>query len=128
MVHDALTAAEPSLHLTVGVHALRWADLIADVILDAAERDVGLRKGVPLEWLRGDVPAAALAGRLRELLGRVAADVDAEGVRARTARRFAAGRPEPLEGQFRSLDRLPEIGPATRVHRRPGLAGTVLVQ
>src|SRR5207248_2652253 len=119
---------ESSLHLTVGIHVTRWADLLCAAIMQAAERDVALREAVPPDWLRGEATADPVHARLQQLLGLVASDVPTESVLARQARRFLAERPPALEGHFRSLDRLPDLAPDTRVRRRAGLTCTVVVE
>jgi len=90
-VHEALTAAESSLHLTVGLHVTRWADLLGAAIAEAAERDVALREAVPPDWLRGEAPAEAVRVRLQKLLGPIAAVPEGD-VLARWARQFVAAR------------------------------------
>jgi ribosomal protein L16 Arg81 hydroxylase len=127
-VHEAATATESSLHLTVGIHVTRWADLLSAAVMQAAERDVALRGAVPPEWLRGEATAEPVIARLQEMLGLVAADVPTGSVLADWARRQEGARPPALEGHFRSLDRLPELTPDTRVRRRAGLSCTVVVE
>lgn len=127
-VHAALTDAESSLHLTVGIHVTRWADLLCTAIMQAAERDVAFREAVPPDWLRGEASAAPVRARLQELLELVAVDVPAERALEHLARRFVEDRPQALEGQFRSLDRLPELRPDTQVRRRGSQACTVVVE
>jgi len=127
-VHEALTATESSLHLTVGIHVTRWADLLCAAIMQAAEQEVALREAVPPDWLRGEATAEPVLSRLQELLGLVAADVPRGRVLAGWARHFLAERSPALEGHFRSLDRLPELALDTRVRRRAGLTCTVVVE
>jgi ribosomal protein L16 Arg81 hydroxylase len=127
-VHEALTSTASSLHLTVGVHVTRWADLLCAAIMQAAERDVALREAVPPDWLTGQAAAERVHRRLRELLGLVAADVPTASMLERRARRFLVERPPAVEGHFRNLDRLGDLTLHTRVRRRAGVTGTVFEQ
>jgi ribosomal protein L16 Arg81 hydroxylase len=117
--HDARTDAGSSLHLTVGVHVTRWADLLADAVRQAAEGDVRLREAVPPEWLRGEAPARAVSERLSDLLRGVGEAVDERTLLAEHARKFLADRRPSVEGHFGSLDRLADLSPASRLRRRP---------
>jgi hypothetical protein len=127
-IHDARTEAGSSVHLTVGVHVTRWADLLADAIRDAAEDDERLREAVPPAWLRGEGPAESVAARLRELLHRVSDSVEARDAVGFRARQFHAERRPSIEGHFRSLDRLHELEPASRVRRRSRVDLSVSVE
>jgi ribosomal protein L16 Arg81 hydroxylase len=127
-VHDARTEAGSSVHLTVGVHVTRWADLLTDAIRDAAEHDERLREGVPPEWLRGEEPAGNVGARLRELLQRVGDSVAERAAVGHRARQFLAERRPSVESHFRNLDRLHELEPASRVRRRGGAELFVVVE
>jgi len=127
-VHEARTDSESSVHLTVGVHVTRWADLLTDAVRVAAEGDERLREAVPPAWLRGEDPADAVAARLRALLDGVSASLSPGEVVASRARRFLAERPPGVGGHFRSLDRLHRLAPGTRVRRRQGVDLLVVVE
>jgi hypothetical protein len=78
LVHRAWTTTKPSLHLTIGVYAYRWVDLIEDVIEGVAQSDLELRRRVAgqdlhalLKRFRDRAPAAipaALARRRRRIV------------------------------------------------------------
>ena len=107
-MHEARTSAAPSLHLTLGVHVIRWSDLVTDVVIAVAEGDVRLRRALPLGYLHAD---ESLGDDLRGLLRELADVDDASLDRAidRTARRFLGAAQSTAGGQFTSLAELPEL-------------------
>jgi ribosomal protein L16 Arg81 hydroxylase len=128
VVHEARTGSGSSVHLTVGVHVTRWADLMSSAIRVAAERHERLREAVPPGWLRGDGPADAVGARLRESLHDIGASLSEAEVVAARRRQFLAERRHGVDGHFRSLDRLHDLAPSSRIRRRPGLECHVVSQ
>lgn len=53
--HDARSGPEPSLHLTISINVVRWAEIASELIYALAQRDSSLRRAVPLELLQGIV-------------------------------------------------------------------------
>lgn len=47
-VHQAAAQAEPSVHLTIGVHVLTWLDLLAVALGQAANRNEDFRRALPV--------------------------------------------------------------------------------
>jgi lysine-specific demethylase/histidyl-hydroxylase NO66 len=45
-IHEAHSGESPAMHLTVGLHACRWCELLAELIEGLAESEVGLRQSV----------------------------------------------------------------------------------
>jgi hypothetical protein len=70
--HEAFTAEQRSLHLTVGVNIYRWADLIQHALVGLSRRDARFRESVPPEVLLGDGCSPATARRFQDLLQAVA--------------------------------------------------------
>jgi ribosomal protein L16 Arg81 hydroxylase len=68
--HSARSTGETSLHLTTGLIAFTWTDVLLHAVTSAAENDVALRENLPMGTLTG----AARADRdalLRERLARL---------------------------------------------------------
>jgi ribosomal protein L16 Arg81 hydroxylase len=65
-VHAAECGEEPSLHITYGVTAFFFHDLLAVVVKAARQRDVSLSAALPLGFMRGS--GDALAQRLKTTL------------------------------------------------------------
>jgi lysine-specific demethylase/histidyl-hydroxylase NO66 len=127
-IHAGVAGGAASAHLTIGMHPIRWADLVREVVGVAAERDVGLRRSLPS---RGDSPAprnADLRDRLSVLL---AATTDASIVReafGRLKRRRVHGTLPVLGGHFAAIDDARSVGMRTVVMRRPGIVCSVRVE
>lgn len=123
-VHEALTGEEASVHLTIGVHVLRWVDALITSLEVAAAQDTALRGAVA----GGHLPDVdALGDRLSELLGRVAADPRAQAVGMRLATELLDRFGTVGVGDLASLDRLRSLALDTFVVRRHG-ARCVVVQ
>lgn len=98
-VHAARTTDRPSLHLTIGVLAVTWLDVLKDAVAELGADEVGLRRSLPFaagSRLAGTSGADAAAGLLKqaaEWLAALPPDQVAEVARKRLA---AAARPRPL--------------------------------
>ena len=121
-VHAARSLEETSVHLTIGVHATTWADVLRD-LADDARRSEAFRESLPLrpdEQLGPD----ALEGFRASVLQWVAS-VDAErlaGLVGRRARRAVPVEPLRALAQVRLATAL---APGTRVRVRRGLVWSV---
>jgi lysine-specific demethylase/histidyl-hydroxylase NO66 len=105
--HEAATADDESLHLTIGVHPHTRLDALR-MALDACGDDPEFRRALPKD---GTLPPG--------LLDRVARQLEPEAVARRARRRFAAGRRPILHDQLEQTRRLEHLKPATPVERRP---------
>lgn len=117
--HAARTVDEPSTHITIGVRALKWAEVISRVADRAcASREFSGR--LPAGWT-GDAGqfAADLASQLASFVKHVEA-LDAAGLAAAERRRFVAGRTPDLRGMLTDLLALDGLTDTTPVRRRPG--------
>jgi bifunctional lysine-specific demethylase and histidyl-hydroxylase NO66 len=117
--HAAWTAATASVHLTVGVVAVTWADVVRRAVTAAAE-DALSREPLPVGYAADPAAlTAGVAGQLGELRRRLD-KLDPGLLAAGAADRFWSSRPPILAGQLQQLLALEEIGQATVVRRRPG--------
>lgn len=100
--HAARTVDSASIHLTLGVRTVTWADVYADVV-ERSGADPSLQEALPAGFAR-DPEALAAEGqrRLEEAADRLRAADAAEAV-ARVARGFWTGRVPALRGQLQRL-------------------------
>jgi len=120
-VHQAMTTDASSVHLTVGIHVRRWADLLCDAIMAAAERDIRLRKALPAGILGGTIEdVQTLDSHLGDLLHTCARNANCTEVLERIGPRLLQQRTPDHDGHFESLDRLSTLTTETYVRRRPG--------
>jgi bifunctional lysine-specific demethylase and histidyl-hydroxylase NO66 len=117
--HAAWTAATASVHLTVGVVPVTWAEVVRRAVGPAVEDALS---GEPLPAGFAADPDALVAG-VAEQLGEVRRrleKLDPAAIAVAAADRFWSGRPPILSGQLQHLLALEEIGDDTVVRRRPG--------
>ncbi|WP_146605783.1 cupin domain-containing protein [Micromonospora craterilacus] len=115
--HRAQATATSSLHLTVGVHAFRWADLMTEALRLLADDDAEFRSALPPGFLDREIDPENVA-RLGNQLAHALTD-ESLARRARQslgARLIGAGKAAP-GGHFRSLDRLARLSDDSLVRR-----------
>jgi bifunctional lysine-specific demethylase and histidyl-hydroxylase NO66 len=105
-LHEAVTSASDSLHLTVGVNVYTWLDAVR-AALGACEDDVRFRRSVPEDGRGAEDLLEALAARLRP-----------DAVARRMRRRFVRTRRPILDGQLAQVRALERLEPDTVVARR----------
>ncbi|HEY7197088.1 MAG TPA: cupin domain-containing protein [Gaiellaceae bacterium] len=106
-LHEALTSATDSLHVTVGINVYTWIDAVRAAVESCAD-DVEFRRAVPAD---GETTA--------DLLATLADRLDTEAVSARMRRRFVRTRRPILGGQIRQVRALGDVDLATPLERRP---------
>lgn len=117
--HAASTQTSLSGHLTVGVHVLRWSDVM-DEVWKRARGATSLAEPVPAGWHRAtEAFAHALDGKVTsaaaEMIG-----VDTDAVAEERAERFLSTRLPLLRGALVDQSALAEVGDDTVLARRPG--------
>ena len=120
-IHQAVTTASASMHLTVGLFNKTWEDLAVAAVQDAARRNPLLRRALPPNTLANAAPAQPLDGGLQEAMHRVRADLDP--IRAATSLKLEMiQRIKPLaEGHFVQVMASGEIHTGTSVERMPDM-------
>jgi ribosomal protein L16 Arg81 hydroxylase len=124
--HEALTAGESSLHITIGIHVQTWLDVTRRVLKILGEQHLELRRSVGCRF--GPVPSEGVSkmqARLRvwleepELWDKAIHLMHDEDLRTQAP---------PPDGHFRSLDRLADITTESEVERRQSISCSVRVQ
>ena len=117
--HAAWTAAAASVHLTVGVVPVTWAEVLRRAITPVVEEALS---GEPLPLGFAADPAAIAAGVAAQLgeVRRRLNKLEAGAVAAAAADRFWSARPPLLTGQLGQLLALDRLDDGTVVRRRPG--------
>jgi lysine-specific demethylase/histidyl-hydroxylase NO66 len=123
--HAATTDEAASAHLTIGVLALTWIDLLDEVVREA-EGDPALRAALPPGFTRA--PAEDLAAEVRVTLDRVAqrlARADAAALAERLQRRASRRFPPAPAGQLQRLLALDAVRDESFVRPLPEVATRV---
>jgi hypothetical protein len=119
--HEALTAGESSVHLTVGVHVYRWADLLREALDLYAEDELELRQALPPAFLDGSLDGAGFSELATRFARALTESSLADRAKVRLGTRLLAASRAAGRGHFRSLDGLADLAPDSVVARVPGL-------
>jgi hypothetical protein len=106
-LHEALTSASDSLHLTVGINVYTWLDAVRSALDEAAHEEASFRQAVEDE--------AALP---EDLLGLLRERLDSADVARRRRERFVSSRRPIRADRFAQLRALRELDAQTLVERR----------
>jgi bifunctional lysine-specific demethylase and histidyl-hydroxylase NO66 len=106
-LHEAVTSATDSLHVTVGVNVYTWIDAFKGALADC-EQEEAFRRSVP-----DDGEGAG------DLLARLRGQLDPDLVAGRRRQRFLATRRPIREGQLTQVRALARLGLETELERRP---------
>ena len=114
-----------SLHVTVGINQVVWADILKDVVTRLIDADPAQQDRLPAAPYADPATLAQLLGeRLNGLADRFAVfDTVAEVDRLEAT--FRTGRQPALAGGLRDLLDLRELSPDTPLRRRPGSQCTI---
>ena len=114
--HAARSQDSLSGHVTVGVLATTWSQVLTAAVSDLLQQPAP----VPAGWLDQEASfAAELASRLERLAGELRS-VDAQDVVRRRAEAFLSARPPLLPRALLDRQRLGDLDDATPLARRPG--------
>ncbi|GAB7190528.1 hypothetical protein NUM3379_12340 [Kineococcus sp. NUM-3379] len=114
-LHSARTTDERSIHLTVGLLATTWADVLGDVLAGAGTGDVALRRALPLPGEALDV-----VGFRRAVAAWLEGLADEDVLRAVERHRGRAVPAEPV-GALAQDAAARTLGPRTLLRPRRGL-------
>ncbi len=119
-LHAATTTeTEASVHLTLGVRAVTWHDVLGRVVAGSAQ-DERFRAALPAGFAGSDVDWSAELAEQLEALAAWVRERDVAQIADEERDRFWETRPPRLPGQLAQLLALDEVGPKTVVQRRPG--------
>lgn len=120
-VHAAKANEEASLHLTIGVSPMVWADVIRVAVDQVCAADVRFRSGLPAGFVTSEEIQDVAAVQLRELLDALLSVTSAPKLIDQMASAMLQRRPPTLEGHLLDLEALPAVDLKTTVRRRRDL-------
>lgn len=124
-LHEAIATSKVSLHITVGVLAYTWTDLLLEAVADACLSDAVFRKALPPGFARGGVPEQQARELFGRLLRHLSERTPPQGVLDRFVDEFLASCPPLLRGQMGQLAALDHIDVDTILEARPHLIARV---
>jgi ribosomal protein L16 Arg81 hydroxylase len=129
--HEARTTETLSIHVTLGLYAVTWADLLCLAVYQAAQADVRFRRALPPGFVRAaEAGPVVLDGftALAEAFNRVATDpAAATRALAEMAERFVLGVPKVNEDLPTDLEGA-AIDLQTPLRQRPGILARLRVE
>jgi bifunctional lysine-specific demethylase and histidyl-hydroxylase NO66 len=124
-LHEAVTARGSSLHLTIGIHAFRWLDVLAEALDIWAEDDIAPRTALPPGFLDQELDPQKFVELADHLRAALADPTLAERAKARIGSRLVAGDIAAEHGRFGSLDAVAALTDESRVARPPEVLALV---
>jgi hypothetical protein len=125
VVHAAAAGDLASAHLTVGVLAYTWTDLIYEALAGVVLTDPAFRASLPRRFAGADFDAADAASVMGGLIRRFAEAADSDGAFEAVRGDFLAARRVRLPGQMTQLALLDGLGPDSEISPRPYLRATL---
>jgi hypothetical protein len=117
-MHKAESRDASSLHLTIGVHPIRWAQVFQGAVAEVLRRDARFRRALPPGFANCEHRRLEAEVGLHELWSALTRAVDPGTLLAEAASAARIGIPPRLDGHLLDLDRLGEIDLSTRLRRR----------
>lgn len=119
LMHDAVAVDDgPSMHVTIGLHAFRWSEVLLEALAAQALVDPELRTGLPLGALGTGADPSALRAAMRARVDRTLHAMHWDDVSDRMQGQFEREHKEHLPGLV--TDAVTAITPETVFVRRPG--------
>ncbi|RSN06784.1 cupin [Nonomuraea sp. WAC 01424] len=119
--HEAASAHGTSLHLSVGVHPLTWADVLLAGCEAAVADDPAFQEPLPFGFARTTGGRAATRERVRELTARLGAVLTPDRLADDAVDMALLAEGDRLGGHLLDLAGLAGLDAGTAVRRRPGL-------
>jgi len=124
LMHDAVAVDDgPSMHVTIGLHAFRWSEVLLEALAAQALVDPDLRAGLPLGALRSDASVDALREAMRARVDRLIEAMRWDDVSPRLLAQFDRDHKEHLPGLM--IDAVTPITAETVFARRGGVHAEV---
>lgn len=117
-VHQAVSNDQASLHVTVGVQPVVWADLVVREVQRLVRGDERFRSSLPPGFVSDPDRRADAVRRVGELLAVLATDTDPERVVAEGERQALLGRKPDLQGHLLDLEVARDVELDTKLVRR----------
>lgn len=125
-VHEALTSECSSLHLSVGIHPFRLADLISSALTLVSQQNVSFRKSLPVGFLNHGETIASLRHQFKGLLEVLSNSARVEDAVEGLAEQFFSQMVPLPDGHFTQIDEVNSIDIETIVEKRNGMICHIL--
>jgi len=121
IMHDAQSNEGETLHITLGVLATTWTDLLLEAVARVALGDPEFRQALPVGFAHTEFDRTAAREQFRSLLQRIIERADFDAALDHFAEELVSTRHALLEGQMEQILRLPKLTVKDRAGVRPNL-------
>ena len=121
VMHDAVSTEELSLHVTLGALVKTWGDLLAEAVMEMANRDAAYRRSLPPGFHKPEFPRETAAASFRGLMERLVAEAPFDALLDAFADDIVTSRHGLLRGQFDQVRQLDGLTLDSDVAPRPSL-------
>jgi ribosomal protein L16 Arg81 hydroxylase len=119
VIHEAVSKDSTSLHLTVGILPITWAEVILAAVESVIERDYRFRESLPPGFATDEAVCEKTQTQAAELLNLLLRrEISPQGVVADAVERAWQARKPILEGHLLDLEAEPAVSLSTVVRRR----------
>jgi ribosomal protein L16 Arg81 hydroxylase len=118
--HQATSGDGPSVHLTVGLMATTWEDLLVAAVQALSTRNEPLRKSLPHRWLSDTESLEPWLNTYREFTKELFNEHNVEDALALLGMEILEGEPFLPDGHFTQLSMVDRIDLSTTVQPRSG--------
>lgn len=119
LFHSARSTDETSLHITLGLIAKTWADVMLEAVSEACLASPALRANLPVGYADADYDPGQDAAKFRELFDTLAREAQFAPIIQRLADEFVTSRRPALDGCLE--EHASDLSLASRVAARPDL-------
>ncbi|MGW2636607.1 cupin domain-containing protein [Streptomyces sp. NPDC001348] len=120
-VHAATSTDTASVHITLGAHPILWSYVLQQAIAKVAAEDVRFRTGLPYGFARSPELQQQAEKTLAELLRSVVDQASPQAAIDDAVDRAVSISPPRLRHHLTDLEAVSDIGPDTKLRRRPDL-------
>lgn len=120
-IHEAAAGGQASLHITVGVIAVTWAEALSHALATVSAHDIRFRRSLPLHAGRTMDFDRRVTKQFEELLAVLQESTDVRELIEQMLERFVTTRFPILDGHLVDLGALDDLDLQTHVAKRPDL-------
>jgi ribosomal protein L16 Arg81 hydroxylase len=121
MPHEARTAKGCSAHITIGLTAMTWENLLQASVHGLGSRQAAMRRSLPVGWIENASLVRSGLEECRQAAAALLTDQAIDDALDLLAIETLNSAPDLPEGRFAQLDLIDLITPETIVARRPGI-------
>lgn len=124
-LHDATSNEAASLHLTIGVHPVTWAEVLRNALDGVISSDSRYREALPIGFGDSEQLASQSRDQLTDLIAEMANSARLGPLIDEAARRIRAVSLPSLRGHLLDIEAIESISQDTPVHGRPGVVWSI---